>query len=422
MSGREHREFRLPDLGEGLAEAEILRWLVGPGDRIEVNQPLVEVETAKAAVEIPSPFAGIVARLGAAEGQVLPVGAPLLVVAENEPQPIATTAPAEKQAVLVGYGPREPAPSRRRRKLPPVGSVPVQHTRGRTLAKPPVRKLARDLGLDLESIPGTGPAGVVTRADVERFRSRTTAQPSSVAQSSSVGQPQLAEPEPDVRERIPVRSLRRATAEAMTRSAAIPQATVRLDVDVTPLLELRQRLADLPQRPGLLALVARAVVLGLAERPLLHARWAETEIVVPATVSLGIAVATPRGLVVPKVRDAGARSLVDLQTEMDRLANGARSGKLPPADLVGGTFTLSNVGSFGVDGGTSLLPPGETAILCIGAVRDRPWVVDGELAVRSVLSLTLTIDHRVVDGELAAGFLSDVGALLHDPGLMLARS
>jgi pyruvate dehydrogenase E2 component (dihydrolipoamide acetyltransferase) len=283
-----------------------------------------------------------------------------------------------------------------------------------------VRKLARDLGLDLASIPGTGPAGVVTRADVEQFRNRTVPEPVPAEPVPSDTTP--ARRNAEVGERIPVRSLRRATAEAMVRSAAIPQAAVRLDVDVTPLLELRRRLADSPKRPGLLALVARAVVLALAERPLLHARWEETEIVVPAAVSLGVAVATPRGLVVPKVRNAGARTLAGLQAEIDRLATAARDGDLPPADLVDGTFTLSNVGSFGVDGGTSLLTPGETGILCIGAVRERPWVVDGALAVRSVLSLTLTIDHRVVDGELAAGFLADVGALLHDPGLMLARS
>jgi 2-oxoisovalerate dehydrogenase E2 component (dihydrolipoyl transacylase) len=400
VAGAHRTEFRLPDLGEGLTEAEILRWLVAPGDRVEVNDPLVEVETAKAAVEIPSPMAGLVERLGAEEGSVLAVGAPLLVFASDR-QP-------ERQPMLVGYGPRENAPGRRRGRRG-VGLVPVQQDGGRALAKPPVRRLARDLGLDLSSITGSGPAGIVTRADVEHARQLRTPVPAARADA-------------DVRERIPVRSLRRATAEAMTRSAGIPQASVRLDVDVTALVELRNRLTGTAFRPGLTALLARAVVLALAERPMLHARWAETEIVVPAAVSLGVAVSTPRGLVVPKIRDAGRRSLAELHAEIARLAAAARAGELPPAELVDGTFTISNVGGFDVDGGTSLLPPGETGILCVGAVRERPWVVDGALAVRSVLALTLTIDHRVVDGEVAARFLADVGALLHQPGLMLARS
>jgi pyruvate dehydrogenase E2 component (dihydrolipoamide acetyltransferase) len=435
VAGGTRHEFRLPDLGEGLAEAEILRWLVAPGDVVTVNQALVEVETAKAAVEIPSPDAGTVVELGAQEGELLAVGARLVVLAvAEEPGSSPTAGPptperSERQAVLVGYGPRESAPVRRRRR---TTAVPVQPRAGRVLAKPPVRKLARDLGLDLARIPGTGPAGSVTRADVEAFRLHDA--PAAPLTPLSQTPPQAATPlspaalqEGD--ERIPVRSLRRATAEAMVRSIAVPQASVELAVDVSRTMQLRTRLAE-SARPSFLTLVARAVVLALAERPLLHARWEadsggsgdSAEIVVPSAVSLGIAVASPRGLLVPKVRDAAGKSLRELGAAITGVTEAARAGTLGPGDLTGGTFTLSNVGVFGVAGGRSLLTPGETGILCIGAVRDRPWVEDGALVVRQVVQLTLTIDHRVVDGELAAGFLADVGELLHDPGLMLARS
>jgi pyruvate dehydrogenase E2 component (dihydrolipoamide acetyltransferase) len=415
VAGGTRHEFRLPDLGEGLTEAEILRWLVAPGDTVTVNQPLVEVETAKAAVEIPSPEAGTVAELGAEEGQLLAVGARLvvLVVPDGAAPALPSRATAEadrpeRQAVLVGYGPREPDPVRRRRRTP---AVPTQPGAGRVLAKPPVRKLARDLGLDLAQIPGTGPAGSVTRADVESFRPHDPSV-GSLSHASSPGE-----------QRIPVRSLRRATADAMVRSVTVPQASVNLAVDVSPAMQLRERLPE-TERPSFLTLVARAVVLALAERPLLHARWdGDTgEIVVPSEVALGIAVASPRGLLVPKVRDAGGKTLRELGAAIAVATENARAGTSSPADLTGGTFSLSNVGVFGVDGGRSLLIPGETGILCIGAVRDRPWVHEGALVVRQVVELTLTIDHRVVDGEMAAGFLADTGALLHDPGRMLARS
>ncbi len=412
--------FRLPDLGEGLTDAEVLRWLVAPGDEVRVNQPLLEVETAKAAVEIPSPVAGTVLELAAEEGEVVAVGAPLLTFAELSDGP--TPSNARPDPVLVGYGPAERAPGRRRRRAPvPEQATATTRAAGRNApvrAKPPVRKLARELGVDLDAVPGTGPDGVVTRADVER-----AAAPPPVAAAPEVGAPEVAATLGE--ERIPVRGVRRATAEAMVRSAAVPQAAVRLAVDVTAVSDLRRRLRDRGEAaPTVLGFVARATVLALIRRPMLHARWEEAtqEIVLPSEVSLGIAVAGPRGLLVPKVRSAGSRSFTDLAGEIDRLAAAARDGSCTPADLTGGTFTISNVGVFAVDGGTALLTPGETAILCLGAVRQRPWVVDGALAVRDVLDLTLTIDHRVVDGEAGAGFLADLGAMLEDPLKMLLRS
>jgi pyruvate dehydrogenase E2 component (dihydrolipoamide acetyltransferase) len=413
--------FRLPDLGEGLAEAEILRWRVAVGDEVVVNQPIVEVETAKAAVEIPCPVAGTVSMLGADEGGVLAVGAPLIeLVVRAEVGTGAGAGPeGHGDAVLVGYGPRAAgAPVRRpRRAAVPAQAPPLEQpatdTR-RVSAKPPVRKLAKHLGIDLAAVPGSGPSGSVTRSDLEAFRS---------ANAAPIPQPAVV-PEGD---RIPIRGVRRATAEAMVRSVAVPQSAVRLAVDVGRAVHLPQRLqARHPDvsPPSFLTLVARALVLALEVRPMLHARWDEAagEIVVPSSVALGVAVAAPRGLLVPKVRDAGSLSLRALREAIDGVVAAGREGRLTPTDLTNGTITVSNVGVFGVDGGTALLTPGETAILCVGAVTERPWVQDGELVVRPVVELTLTIDHRVVDGAEAAGFLADVGALLHDPELMLARS
>jgi pyruvate dehydrogenase E2 component (dihydrolipoamide acetyltransferase) len=440
--------FRLPDLGEGLTEAEIIRWLVAVGDEVAVNQPLVEVETAKAVVEVPSPTAGTIAALGAEEGGVLAVGAPLVTFATGQghaevPDAVAGGAPSvpaggtgstQREAVLVGYGPAAAAgPVRRRRRV----AVPDQPApAGRVLAKPPVRKLARDLGLDLAEVPGTGPGGTVTRADVDRFRQRTvTTRDPAPAPGQLPDAAQPAEAPAAAGTRVPVRGVRRATADAMTASAAVPQASVGLDVDVTRTMALVEELtardagAAEASAPSFLTLVARASLLALAERPMLSARWQDAaepggpaEIVVPASVSLGIAVAAPRGLLVPKVRDAGSLSLGELRRAIDGLVRRARAGELTPAELTDGSFTISNVGVFGVDRGSALVPPGETAILCVGAVRDRPWVVDGDLAVRKVVALTLSIDHRVVDGAEASAFLADLGALLADPGLMLARS
>jgi pyruvate dehydrogenase E2 component (dihydrolipoamide acetyltransferase) len=288
-------------------------------------------------------------------------------------------------------------------------------TTGPALAKPPVRKLARDLGVDLHTIIGSGTGGLVTRADVERAR---------------VGRLLPQEPvAPERRDqRTPIRGIRRATAEAMQRSAAVPTASVRLAVDVTETLRARARLAELPETQGvpvtILAFVARALLVALRRRPILHARWDEqaSEIVTPHQVDLGIAVASSRGLLVPKIRAADRLPLVELAAAVARVAVTARNGQSSPEDLRNGTITITNVGVFDVDGGTPLLTPGETAILCLGAVRERPWVADGALAVRQVVELTLTFDHRVLDGEEAGRFLADVGALLRDPVLLLVRS
>lgn len=486
------REFALPDLGEGLTEGEILQWLVSPGDTVRLNQPLVEVETAKAAVEIPSPFAGVVAELLAAAGATVDVGA-TIVRFDTEPHagPLpeaegaaavqaagaaanpaesssrvaaeATAAPAEdwafgaatsaphtpagagREAVLVGYGVR-PGAARRRPRLPtsaPPAAAPPAPARvsaaavaeaaelsaaGRVLAKPPVRKLAKDLGVDLGRVTGSGPGGAVTRDDVEAAATawkdgvRVAAAP-TVAAASDASDASVPAPE----RRVPVTGVRKATARAMVASAfTAPHVTLFLTVDVTPSVELVQRLRALKEFEGVsvtpLLLVARALVLACRRYPEVNASWDEAaqEIVVHAGVGLGIAAATPRGLLVPTIKGADQLSLVELAKALQHLTITARAGRSTPADMTGGTITITNIGSFGVDAGTPILNPGEAAILCLGAVREQPWVHDGQLAVRRVTQLSLSVDHRLVDGELASRVLADIGAALADPTLLLA--
>jgi pyruvate dehydrogenase E2 component (dihydrolipoamide acetyltransferase) len=448
------QEFRMPDVGEGLTEAEVVAWRVAPGDVVAVNDVLVEVETAKAAVELPSPFAGTVAALLVEPGRVVPVGTPIIAVetapaatAGDEPVGalIGEAGPDGRIATLVGYGPR-PGAARRRPRRPgssapaavaeapgPVAAgpehggftaLPPEHghhapvsepapaepaARPVPLAKPPVRKLARDLGVDLRTVDGSGPGGVITRDDVQ----------------GAAAAPAPATAEPGTR-REPVRGVRRATAAAMVASAfTAPHVTEFLAVDVTATMALRDRLrttreyADVPLSP--LAFVAKAVCLALRRTPVLNAKWDEPagEIVHHDRVGLGIAAATPRGLLVPRIPDADTLSLRELATALHELATTARAGRTAPADLTGGTFTITNVGVFGVDSGTPILNPGEAGILAVGAIKEAPWVVDGALAVRTVCHLALSFDHRLVDGEQGSRFLADVGALLTDPGLAL---
>lgn len=475
------KQFKLPDVGEGLTEAEIVRWHVKAGDPVKVNQIIVEIETAKAVVELPCPFEGVVAALMADEGETVDVGRPIISVDDgtgtgpaSAPASSAAPGPApergqalaedmvpappkeERQPVLVGYGVKMGAAKRRPRKsasTPPAGSpaprsvqpparqdtgpftgesaapsvregvrengaaagaAPASGGRVATLAKPPVRKLAKDLGVDLTTLTGSGPQGSITRDDVQSAAGVVPA-------PAAVRAVQAGE------ERIPVKGVRRATAQAMVASLfTAPHVTEFLQVDVTETMDAVGRLRRLPDfaevKVSPLLLVAKAVLVAARRYPMINSAWDEAaqEIVVKHYVNLGIAAATPRGLLVPNVKDAHAMSLPDLARALGALAETARAGRTQPADMAGGTITITNVGVFGVDAGTPILNPGESAILAFGQVRDMPWVVDGQIVPRRVCTLALSFDHRVVDGELGSLFLRDVGAMLEDPLRMLA--
>jgi len=503
------KQFRLPDAGEGLTEADILKWYVQPGDLVTVNQVIVEIETAKAAVELPSPFAGVITELLVEEGDTVDVGTPIVTVDVNpegapgvpaamqaqtlsgadliptppddeavEPGLIGSPAPGGRTAVLVGYGPKSVAAKRRPRKgaasaptgpagrgpssvggpaaetaLAETASAPVEAAPparaaaveaaapkpvalsapgsngasavdGRAavsvLAKPPVRKLAKDLGVDLASITGSGPAGVITRDDVESA-ARATAQPEPIAAAPAPSWDGSRE------QRIPIKGVRKHTAAAMVASAfTAPHVTEWMTVDMTETMRLRDRVAAMPEFAGVkvspLLFAARALLIAVKRHPMINSAWDEQaqEIVVKDYVNLGIAAATPRGLVVPNIKDAGRLSVRDLAVALRDLTETARAGRTSPADMTGGTITITNVGVFGVDGGTPILNPGETAILALGAVRETPWVVAGQLAVRQVTQLSLSFDHRIVDGQLGSQFLADLAAMLTDPSLALA--
>ena len=447
----ELKEFKLPDVGEGLTEADIVAWHVKPGDQVEVNQIIVEIETAKAVVELPSPWDGTVARLLVEEGQTVDVGTPIIAVdvsgapaapgttdyAERSVVPPAVTtisppadqAPPERQAVLVGYGVKAASTTRRARKpaLPPA-AVAEPAPAVRVLAKPPVRRLAKDLGINLAELTGSGPEGAVTRDDVQRAARGTTGRSGSEVVENGVRTASLAAvPGPAGEERIPVRGVRKHMAAAMVSSAfTAPHVTEFLQVDVTETMAAVRRVRDLPEyaevRVSPLLFVARALLTAVRRHPMVNSSWDEDaqEIVVKHYVNLGIAVAAERGLLVPNVKNAGELSMPELARGLQALAETARAGKATPADLAGGTITITNVGVFGVDAGTPILTPGEAAILAFGQVKDAPWVVDGQLAVRSVCTLSLSFDHRIIDGQLGSAVLSDVGSMLEDPVRMLA--
>jgi pyruvate dehydrogenase E2 component (dihydrolipoamide acetyltransferase) len=462
------REFKLPDLGEGLTEGEILQWLVKVGDTVTLNQPIVEVETAKAAVEVPSPFAGVVQQLHAEPGQTVDVGAVLITfdtdpsagplpaadekVSETKAEAATAAAfgpeegaligevgPNGRTATLVGYGPKSATAKRRARvdvpspspavEAPPpppataarvsaaaVGQAAAQSAGAVTvLAKPPVRKLAKELGVDLGAVTGSGDGGVITRADVE---------------AAASGAPLTAAPagdyDPTTRERrIPVKGVRKVMAQAMADSAfTAPHVTEFLTLDITPTMELVQRLKQLPElkdvRVTPLLLVAKALLLAVRRNPEVNSTFTGDEIVVKDYVHLGIAAATPRGLVVPNIKDADRLSLPDLARALQDLTETARAGKTAPADMQNGTITITNVGVFGVDTGTPIINPGESAILAFGAVRPTPWVVDGEVVPRQVTTLALSFDHRHIDGQLGSQLLADLGRVLSEPATALA--
>jgi pyruvate dehydrogenase E2 component (dihydrolipoamide acetyltransferase) len=503
------KEFPLPDLGEGLTDGEILKWLVAEGDMIALNQPLVEVETAKAAVEIPAKWAGRVVRIFHPEGTTVEVGTPLVSIdtapdpggtPQQSPAPatgaaapepgtdggdsepaaglIGGAAPGGRTAVLVGYGPRTGAATRRPRKATtgpatpaaahsatPAATTPAPapapHGRlsfgataasaetggpgsaktatimepagrggaGPVLAKPPVRKLARDIGVDLAAVPGTGPAGSITRDDVLAAADGGAATVATVATDVAVPDGQVSGAAafgPDRERRIPVKGVRKLTAANVVASAfTAPHVTEFLTVDMTRSMRALGRLRAMPQwhqtRVSPLLLAARAVLLAARRHPMINSTWDETagEIVVKEYVNLGIAAATERGLIVPNIKDAGRLTLRELADALGGLVQTAKSGKTPPSDMSGGTLTITNVGVFGVDSGTPILPPGEAAILAFGAVREAPWVHKGKVRPRQVTTLALSFDHRIVDGELGSMFLRDVGAFLTDPEVAL---
>jgi pyruvate dehydrogenase E2 component (dihydrolipoamide acetyltransferase) len=486
----ELEQFKLPDVGEGLTEAEIVSWKVKPGDTVRVNEVLVEIETAKSLVELPSPFAGTVHALLVDEGSTVDVGTPIVAVrvgdgagapAGGAPAPTSAPAPAAAPAgtgseegavqpgliggpapggrtsVLVGYGPRTTSATRRPRKetgssaatasaatarqavqtsmmttptplrepavedadhaapAHPVhgGAAPVAGARA--LAKPPVRKLAKELGVDLADLRPSGTDGTVTREDVERAAGRP-------AGTAAVA----AGPDGRRETRVPVKGVRKLTASAMVASAfTAPHVTEWVSVDVTRSLELVERLKADPEfrdvKVGPLLMLAKAVLLAVRRHPGVNATWDETaqEIVVKHYVNLGIAADTPRGLVVPNVKDAHALTVAELARALTALTETARAGRTQPAEMSGGTITITNVGVFGVDGGTPIINPGESAILAFGAVRDMPWVHEGRLAVRKVAQLAVSFDHRLIDGALGSRFLADVARVMEDPATAL---
>ncbi len=427
-------EFRLPDLGEGLADGDLVSWSVAVGDTVELNQTIAEVETAKAVVALPSPFSGVVVELLAKPGDTVPVGAPLIRVRND----LEVTEPptATRNDVLVGYGPEAESTSRRRKPAPSAAMAATTPSSHRAAATPAARKLAKELGIDLWFVAGSGPEGAVTVDDVRSAvpvtAPRTPARVGEAAPAPVNGHSGDTDGgliEPTAREqRTPVSGVRKRTAAAMLASArTIPQASTFVTVDCTASMELLDHLRTTKSFEGLtltpLALVAKATLAAIAEYPGINSAWDEPnqEIVTRHYVNLGIAVAADRGLLVPNLKEAQTLSLRELCREISDAAETARSGNATPADLRGGTFTITNVGVFGVDSGVPLVNPGEAAILCLGSIRKRPWVFRDELAVRWVTTLGLSFDHRIVDGELAARFLATTAGFLEDPLTLLSR-
>jgi 2-oxoisovalerate dehydrogenase E2 component (dihydrolipoyl transacylase) len=426
-------QFCLPDVGEGLTEAEIVTWHVAVGDTVAQNQVLVEIETAKSLVELPSPFAGTVTGLLVEEGQTVAVGTPIVTIGSSAGEPAPSPpdppdSPEPRPSVLVGYGPSASRVTRRRRRPPNGAAVPVAGAaaagamvvdgtaapaRVPVRTKPPVRKLAKDLGIDLTTVVGSGPHDTITRDDVLRHADATAAPPSP---------PPAAAAGPAPTTRIPVKGVRKATAAAMTASAfTAPHVTEFLTVDVTRAVRLVDKLKADPAFAGsrvtMLLLVARALLAAVRQHPEINASWDDQaqEIVLYHQVNLGIAAATPRGLMVPNIKNAGALSLPGLAAALTALVETARDGKSTPADLARGTITITNVGVFGVDAGTPILNPGEAAILCVGAVRQTPWAHKGKVALRWTTQLALSFDHRLVDGELGSTVLARIGRILENP-------
>ncbi|MGX5696377.1 dihydrolipoamide acetyltransferase family protein [Agromyces soli] len=461
--------FPLPDVGEGLTEAEIVQWKVAPGDRVVLDQVFVEIETAKSLVELPSAYEGVVAELLVDEGTTVDVGTPILVIQTDASSGISTEADAPVQpetatgaapvaaaatpaaaapaadeggAVLVGHGASGPARSRRRRHdvtdgphahlaAPPAPPTPaaapaVPAAQPETaparavepqlpvIAKPPIRKLAKDLGVDLSRVTGTGPIGDITRDDVIR----------EATQASVFRNIQTPELPADRETRIPVKGVRKAIAGAMVQSAfSAPHVSVFVDVDATRTMEYVKRLKTSPDFAGVkvspLLMMAKAIIWAVRRNPTVNAQWTDDEIIVKHYVNLGIAAATPRGLIVPNVKNAQDMSMVELATALEQLTLTAREGKTSPAEMQGGTITITNIGVFGMDTGTPILNPGEVGIVALGTIKQRPWVVDGEVRPRFVTTIGGSFDHRVVDGDVISRFVADVASIIEEPALLL---
>ena len=474
--------FPLPDVGEGLTEAEIVQWRVAPGDRIALDQVFVEIETAKSLVELPSAFEGVVSELLVDEGSTVDVGTPILVIqtdaagtdataptsgtsdtavdagaaasvspaaAAPPAGTVASHAPAASDgggAVLVGHGSSGPASTRRKRHPSPGGAhenlaavpapaappasvaatpseagniapapvAPRPDSGVPVIAKPPIRKLAKDLGVDLSRVSPTGPIGDITRDDVIR----------EASQVSVFRNIQTPEWPTDREERIPVKGVRKAIASAMVQSAfQAPHVSLFVDVDATRTMEYLKRLKASPDYAGVkispLLIMAKAMVWAVRRNPSVNAQWTDEEIIVKHYVNLGIAAATPRGLIVPNVKEAQAMSIVELATALEQLTLTAREGKTQPAEMQGGTITITNIGVFGMDTGTPILNPGEVAIVALGTIKQKPWVVDGEVRPRFVTTIGASFDHRVVDGDVASRFVADVASIIEEPALLL---
>ncbi|SLK09337.1 dihydrolipoamide acetyltransferase family protein [Arthrobacter sp. P2b] len=490
-------KFNLPDVGEGLTEAEIVSWKVKPGDAVAINDVLCEIETAKSIVELPSPFAGTVTELLVPEGVTIDVGTAIISVSddvagdptpadvrapETPVQPLYGTLPADDGAradggaqesalaggPLVGSGPKADAVKRRPRKAQPSAAVtlnapevePVQpHTPAavtaapevsagpaagdldnrptlggtitglvnRVLAKPPVRKIARDLGIDLADVVATGSRGEVTREDLVSYQAQRDAELDKADGFwGKAGKPQ------DQRiERIPVKGVRKATAKAMVESAfSAPHVSIFVDVDASRTMEFVKRLKASRDFEGIrvspLLILAKAVIWAAARNPSVNATWVDNadgadaaEIHVKHYMNLGIAAATPRGLMVPNIKNAQDLSLKELALALNNLATTARAGKTQPAEMQGGTLTITNIGALGIDTGTPIINPGEVAIVAFGTIKQKPWVLDGEVIPRWITTLGGSFDHRVVDGDLSARFMADVAAILEEPALLL---
>ncbi|TYL53602.1 dihydrolipoamide acetyltransferase family protein [Agromyces mariniharenae] len=467
--------FPLPDVGEGLTEAEIVQWRVAPGDRIVLDQVFVEIETAKSLVELPSAFEGVVSELLVDEGRTVDVGTPILVIQTDAPDadaaapapaaaaPTAPTVPAPPSgtvashapaasegggAVLVGHGSSGPAPTRRKRHPIPGGAherlatraepevpapappapaaggdtdvavpatTPVRpESRVPVIAKPPIRKLAKDLGVDLSRVAATGAMGEITRDDVIR----------EASQASVFRNIQTPELPTDRETRVPVKGVRKAIANAMVQSAySAPHVSVFVDVDASRTMEYVKRLKASPDYAGVrvspLLIMAKAMIWAVRRNPTVNAQWTDDEIIVKHFVNLGVAAATPRGLLVPNVKEAQGMTMVELATALEQLTLTAREGKTQPAEMQGGTITVTNIGVFGMDTGTPILNPGEVAIVALGTIKQKPWVVDGEVRPRFVTTIGASFDHRVVDGDVASRFLADVASIIEEPALLL---
>ena len=460
-------KFYLPDVGEGLTEAEIVSWKVKPGDSVAINDILVEIETAKSLVELPSPYEGQVSELLAQEGETVEVGTAIITISSAGDSMLTAPTPTLAQAamanevfvtadsemdgakdakdeasgsVLVGYGVGGHAATRRRRggnapastppaapavvtpipqavapapvakrpaSLPVTEAVPV-------IAKPPIRKLAKDLDVNLAEVQATGIAGEITRDDVIRHAS----------QASVFRNIQTPEWPEEREERIPVKGVRKAIATAMVQSAfTAPHVSVFVDVDATRTMEFVKRLKNSPDFAGVkvspLLILAKAIIWAVRRNPTVNSTWTDKEIIVHRYVNLGVAAATPRGLIVPNVKDSQEMSLLELAQALEKLTLDARDGKTSPADMAGGTITVTNIGVFGMDTGTPILNPGEVGILALGTIKQKPWVVDGEVRPRFVTTLGASFDHRVVDGDVASRFLADVASVVEEPALLL---